>query len=94
MRIRWLKKAAMDLEDLYEYIASDNPNAAGKEVEKVVEYVELLKDNPAMGRAGRVPHTRELVIPGTPYITAYRIKNNDLQILRVIHGARKWPAKF
>ncbi|MCK5058768.1 MAG: type II toxin-antitoxin system RelE/ParE family toxin [Candidatus Aminicenantes bacterium] len=94
MRIRWLKKAATDLEDLYEYIASGNPNAAGKEVEKVVEYVELLRDNPAMGRAGRVPHTRELVIPGTPYITAYRIKNNVLEILRVIHGARKWPTRF
>lgn len=89
-----MNKAVKDLDDVYDYISSDNPTAAGKEVEKIVECVELLKDNPGMGRAGRVPHTRELVISGTPYIAAYRVKGNDLEILRVIHGARKWPKRF
>ncbi|MDQ7827232.1 MAG: type II toxin-antitoxin system RelE/ParE family toxin [Candidatus Eremiobacteraeota bacterium] len=47
-----------------------------------------------MGRPGRVPGTRELVVPGTKYIVAYRVRHRSLQILRVLHGARKWPEEF
>jgi len=42
-----------------------------------------------MGRPGRVPETRELVIQ--PYIVAYRVKGGIVQILRVLHSAREWP---
>jgi toxin ParE1/3/4 len=51
----------------------------------------LLPDNPEMGRPGRVPGTRELVIPSTPFIVPYRLDGNTIQILRVFHGARRWP---
>jgi toxin ParE1/3/4 len=47
-----------------------------------------------MGRPGRVKGTRELVIVGTPYIVAYRIKGDAVQVLRVLHGAQKWPQGF
>ncbi|PIW88418.1 MAG: type II toxin-antitoxin system mRNA interferase toxin, RelE/StbE family, partial [Nitrospirae bacterium CG_4_8_14_3_um_filter_44_28] len=43
---------------------------------------------------GRVEGTRELVISGLPYIIPYRVKNNTIEILRVLHAARKWPTKF
>jgi toxin ParE1/3/4 len=33
--------------------------------------------------------TRELVVE--PYVIAYRVKRGVLQILRVLHGARRWP---
>jgi len=46
------------------------------------------------GRDGRVAGTRELVIRGTPFIVAYRIERNELQILAVFHAARKWPDEF
>ena len=94
MRVRWLLRAVNDLEDLHEYIALDNPNAAGKEVEKVVNAIGLLRENPAMGRAGRVPRTRELVIPKSSHIVAYRVKDNVLEVLRILHGSRKWPKRF
>lgn len=38
-----------------------------------------------------LPNTRELVIPGTPYFLPYRVKGDVVQILGVIHEARKWP---
>jgi toxin ParE1/3/4 len=44
-----------------------------------------------MGRPGRVPGTRELVIPKTPFIVPYRLQRKVIQILRVYHGARRWP---
>lgn len=92
MRVRWLSRAADDLEHLYEYIAQDNPEAAASEAGKVVEAVKHLGDCPASGRPGRVPGTRELVI--SRYIVAYRVKDGVVQILRVLHAARKWPEKL
>ncbi len=47
-----------------------------------------------MGRAGRVPGTRELVISGTPYIVPYRVRGGAVEVLRVFHAARRWPTEF
>lgn len=94
MHIRWLKKALANLEIEADYIARDNPAAAGRMVERILEAVELLRKNPAMGRAGRVAGTRELVIAQTPYIVPYRVRENTVEILRVFHAMRKWPEGF
>jgi toxin ParE1/3/4 len=91
LKIFWLEKAAIDLEEAYEFIWHDNPPAAENEIRKVFESVELLSINPGMGKAGRVAKTRELVIAGTPYIVIYRVKGTRLEILRVFHGSRQWP---
>ncbi|CBE69076.1 MAG: type II toxin-antitoxin system mRNA interferase toxin, RelE/StbE family [Candidatus Methylomirabilis oxygeniifera] len=92
MRIRWLSRAVEDLAHLHAYIAQDNPEAAASEVDKVVEAVKRLEDHPASGRPGRVPGTRELVL--ARYIVAYRVKEQVVQILRILHAARKWPEHF
>jgi toxin ParE1/3/4 len=44
-----------------------------------------------MGRAGRVRGTRELVVPGLPYIVIYRVRKDTIQIARILHGAQLWP---
>ncbi len=61
MRVRWLRVALANLDAEAEYIAEDNPAAARRVVQKILRAVDPLKKNPAMGRAGRVPGTRELV---------------------------------
>ncbi len=77
------------------YIEQDNPAAAQRVVLRIIENVEtLLPNNPEMGRPGRVPGSRELVIPRTPFIVPYRLVGNTLQILRIYHGARRWPNAF
>jgi plasmid stabilization system protein ParE len=53
--------------------------------------VEGLVQFPEMGRPGRIEGTRELVISSTPYIAAYRIVDEAVRILRVLHGAQQWP---
>ena len=88
MNIVWSPEAVDDLTSLRAYIADDDPAAAKRGVLRIMHDVErLLPDSPQMGRAGRVPGTRELVAPGTPY----RAQENTAQILRVDHGARRWP---
>jgi plasmid stabilization system protein ParE len=44
-----------------------------------------------MGKPGRIPHTRELVIPDTPFIVVYTTVEQTVQIVTVLHTARKWP---
>jgi toxin ParE1/3/4 len=50
-----------------------------------------LSENPELGAPGRVPNTRELVIPHTPVIIPYRVENGTLQILGIHHHSRRWP---
>jgi plasmid stabilization system protein ParE len=53
-----------------------------------------LKQFPQSGRVGRTRGTRELVVPGLPYIVPYRIVDDVILILSVVHTSRKWPKKL
>ena len=94
MRVKWLRRALANLSDEAEYIAKDSPDAAKHVVTMIIESTERLRKYPAMGRPGRVVGTRELVISGTPYIVPYRVRGGVIELLRVFHGARKWPSHF
>jgi len=93
MRILWLDRAEADLDELFDYILDRDPRAARRVYDAIRGRVEPLSDQPAMGRPGRVAGTRELVITGTPYIVAYTVDSqiDAVVILRVLHGARRWP---
>lgn len=91
MKIVWSAQAVDDLKALREYIADVNPPAAADVALRIVEAVEHLAEFPEKGRLGRLPHTRELVIQGTPFIAPYRVRSERLEIIAVIHGARRWP---
>ena len=92
MKIVWSPEAVEDLVSLRAYIAEDSPATAQRTVRLIIGSIE--PDNPRMGRAGRVPGTRELVIPRTPYIVPYRLQRTTIQILRIYLGARRWPDSF
>ena len=95
MNIEWSDEALSDLASLHAFITKDNPAAAQKVAMTIVASVETnLPDNPHIGRPGRVSGTRELVITHTPYIVPYRIKSDTIQVLRVYHGARRWPDRL
>jgi addiction module RelE/StbE family toxin len=78
-----------DLDSLRSFIAVDNPAAAKQTVARLFESIEALLKLPGMGRPGRVPATRELVV--APYIIVYTVDEERLIVLRIIHGARNWP---
>ena len=58
---------------------------------KIIKAVGVLSDNPIIGRAGRIYDTRELIVSGTPFIVLYRVKLQKIEIIRIFHGAMKWP---
>jgi addiction module RelE/StbE family toxin len=94
VHIEWLRAALDNLNTVAEYISRDNPVAAAHTVATIVNAVEKLKRFPASGRPGRVPGTRELVVPGTSYIVPYRVRGDAVELVRVFHAARKWPSRF
>ncbi len=94
MRVKWLRDALAGLILETEYIAAEDPATAGLMVIKIVESVERLAQHPASGRPGRVAGTRELVVTGTPFVIPYRVIGKTVEVIRVFHGARKWPTEF
>lgn len=96
MEIKWLKKALQNLDDEARHIARDDPAAAQAVVKRIVQTIELLADNPALGHPGRIHGTRELVVPGTRYIIPYRVRPRleRIEILRVFHTSRRLPQRW
>jgi addiction module RelE/StbE family toxin len=94
MTIQWSSTAVADLESIREYISKDSSTAARKISKRIKQGVNRLSEFPLSGRAGRVLETRELVIPGTPYIAAYTIQGDDVLIAAVLHGRQNWPESF
>jgi toxin ParE1/3/4 len=96
MRIRWLRKALRNLDEEADYISQDDAAAARRVVQRIHNAVQQLADNPALGRAGRIPGTRELVVSGTRYLVPYRVRPalDQIEILRVFHCARRLPKRW
>jgi toxin ParE1/3/4 len=94
MKIKWVRLALDDLDAVGDFIAQDNPEAASRVLRRIWDAVQMLAEHPHAGRAGRVPGTRELVITDTPFIIPYRVAENTVQILRILHAKRKWPRRF
>ena len=81
----------MILRPIADFVSQDNPEAARLLERRIRTAVSRLSEQPAIGRRGRVDGTRELVVPGTPYIVAYKALPAEVVILAVMHGARQWP---
>lgn len=94
VRIVWSRYAVADRAGIFDFIALDNLRAAIRIDEALEAQIERLKTFPESGRLGRVTATRELPVPDTPYLVAYAIEGNSVRILRVLHGAQRWPQAF
>ena len=94
MPVRWLQAALDNLDAEAEYIAADDPKAARSVVTAIINAIGHLAKHPNLGRPGRVNGTRELIVPNTRYIIPYRMRGNQIEILRVFHASHKWPKRL
>lgn len=94
MRIRWLRTANRNLDAATEHIACKEPDAARKMYAYIRGGVADLAEHPEMGRPGRIFGTRELVLEKYSYIVPYRIRGNEVQVLRVFHTSRRPPESW
>ena len=92
MKLRWTRSAVADLTVIQDYIERDRPEAAQRVAAEILSQVESLLTHPTRGRAGQVAGTCELAIGRYPYVVAYRIHAEEIQVLRVLHDRRNWPS--
>jgi addiction module RelE/StbE family toxin len=90
MQLFWTPEAVQDRDAIYDYIEADNPTAALSLDELFSDKAKYLIDHPGLGRQGRVPESRELVVHRN-YILIYDVAADSVRILRVIHVALQWP---
>ncbi|MGE4557858.1 MAG: type II toxin-antitoxin system RelE/ParE family toxin [Desulfovibrionaceae bacterium] len=57
---------------------------------RIYRFAETLKSFPHAGRSGLIPGTREFIIPNLPYFLAYRVNEELVEVLRVMHTSRFW----
>ena len=94
MKLSWRPAAEMDRGAIFEYVYAANRQAA-VDLDGAFDYhTDRLIDFPESGRPGRVHDTRELVVPGSPYILVYRLSLSEVVILRIFHGAQRWPKRI
>lgn len=95
MNISLSKLARQDIKDIRDYIAQDNEAAADRSVTRLFQSMRHLEDFPLMARPGRVEGTRELSVPGLPFVIVLEIASQtDLTILRIFHTSQKWPPQL
>lgn len=93
-RVRWLREALRNLDEEAAHVAADDPQAAQRVVQRILQAVAGLAEHPDIGRPGRVPGTRELVVTRTRYLVPYRVKGDVVQVLRVFHTSRRLPTSW
>lgn len=88
--VYWTPEALQDRDDIYSLIEAENP-AAALSLDEMFEAKAIPLENHAeMGRPGRVPGTRELIVHRN-YILVYDVISDAVRILSVLHARRQWP---
>ena len=94
MQIKWLRTALRNLDDEVAFIAAGDPQAARRTLPHILETIALLETQPGLGRPGRVPGTRELVVLDSRYLIPYRVSRQTIEILRVFLTSRNLPQRW
>lgn len=90
MLLHWTPNALNDLQEISSYIERERSiSSADKICSLLFESIQMLADYPYMGRLGRLAETRELIAGN--YIVGYRVSSERIEILRIWHGARRYP---
>ncbi len=92
MDVVWSRAARRDFDAIWTGIEEKSPARASKICRLILAAAAKLETMPRLGRPGRVEGTRELVIAGTPYVIVYVVEVARVSIIRVLHGAMRWPA--
>src|ERR1700730_6298105 len=95
MRVIIREAAYNDLDRIYEWIAQDRPRSADTVVARILESAERLGRSPHMSHVGRKSGSYEWIIPGTPYILVYHVRENEELVLvdAIFHGAQNRPGE-
>jgi plasmid stabilization system protein ParE len=92
LKLRWTQLALTDFEQAHDYVAHENQEPARQIAKRVLEATKRLLEFPRIGRIGEDEETREWLIPKTPYLIIYTVKEEAVEILRIWHMSRNRSA--
>jgi len=90
MRLLWTREAVRAREAIYDHIEAGDPAAALAMDTLFSAAAARLRKHPQLGRNGRLPGSRELVVH-PHYVLVYDIRDDALRILHLLHTSRQWP---
>ena len=86
--ITWTEEAERWLRDIFDYIASDNPQAAARTVQGIYERAQVLASHPEIGHRYPPSARNVRILLYGHYRIAYLVKDDgNIDILGVFHGA-------
>lgn len=87
----WMPRARDDRHKQIAFLAKHDPDIAVQIGDAVAEAANQLGIDPDVSRVGRIARARELAVPKTPFILVYRIEDDAVLILRLLHNRRRFP---
>ena len=86
--------AKADIVEIWAYIAEDNPAAADRLIDRFGDIFQRILDQPMMGKSTDELGEGLRFFPTGSYLIFYRCVGGDIEIARVLHGARDVSAEF
>jgi toxin ParE1/3/4 len=90
MNVGFSKRARRDLEEIFDFIAGDNPAAARRVRRAILDTIELAASRPYLGiKNARSPDLRSRLVTDYPYRVHYLIRERDIFVVHIRHTARQ-----
>ncbi len=90
MRVSWSRLAAEDLQRICDYVGEHNPHAATAIARRIYEGCASLSEFPNRHPRSRIAGNRDMHFPGLPYVAVYRVKEHEVEVIRIYHHAQQW----
>jgi toxin ParE1/3/4 len=91
MKARYTETALAEINEIFAYISERSPTAAKRVVARVERTVRNLGNFPEMAQESDQESVRRIPVGRYPFIVLYTIEADEVVILHVRHGARRWP---
>jgi toxin ParE1/3/4 len=90
VKVRYRRRAQVDIDKIHGYIDDQNPRAATEVVARIRYAADRLGLWPYTGHVGRAPGTYEWAVVGLPYVIVYEVDDaaNEVAIIGIFHGAQ------
>jgi toxin ParE1/3/4 len=98
MKLRYSRLALRQINAISSYLEQRSPAAARHVGRQIRDAVHMLLQFPDIGHSGTAVGTREIIVPGVPYIVVYRVyrragTDGELRIAGIYHGAQLRPGQ-
>jgi toxin ParE1/3/4 len=91
MKVRYTATALIEVDEIFAYLSEHNPTAAKRVVARVEQTIRNLATFPDMAQECDERGTRRMPVGRYPFIVFYTVEADEIVILHVRHGARRWP---